>query len=630
MPMESSTKEIDFSLFPHMVEVLDSFDDDSCTEITLQWAARLGKTFGVHVMIASTLANHPFPCIFGDANQDSVKMVFKRLWQTLGAVRELQDTLPSRQAQKNDLIETSVGTVYGAWAGSPQTAADKDARLVILNEADKMVPNSTRLEADFRLLLKKRAKNFTRPKIVQCSTPTVEGHSYIESMRLAGDNRRREVPCPHCGHFQELRTGDGKTKGGLRFERLKNGKLDPQKALETAWYECEVCPDKITEGHRLRMCQSGLWVPEGCSVRDGKIVGEPARRGGHHSFGPLSSLHGLVGTTLHTQAKRWVDALLNQHRSEAVRDYLNSEEGKTWSPAPSVQLMSALEQRMGEDRPIGIVPGWARFLTMGADVSKLGDDDYQFHWWVSAWGVGGRGCKVDLGTIYTRKAFKEWAKNQTWHCPERGGIFRPRIRLVDSGYFTQAMYEFCDGSGDLFIPIKGSNKDPEKPFSKDDSGEVMSKGAFRGEKVSWKKKLKETFQQFDLVLINTNLSQMWCEDRLSGEIGPEDPSWYSIPKDCFRPENIAKVDLPRHLVGDYRHDGAWLKRYEEQHYRDAWRYSRVAADIHTSNGTNWDNPADEIILAQNAAGPTNDGPSQGTSGLWGGAFLVTDRDYGEG
>lgn len=626
MPMESSTKQIDFTLFPHMIEVLDSFDDNSCTEITLQWAARLGKTFGVHVMIASTLANHPFPCIFGDANQDSVKMVFKRLWQTLGAVRELQEALPSRQAQKNDLIETSVGTVYGAWAGSPTTAADKDARLVILNEADKMVPHSTRLEADFRMLLKKRAKNFARPKIVQASTPTVEGQSYIEAMRLAGDNRRREVPCPHCGHFQELRTGDGKSPGGLRFERLKNGKLDVQKAFDTAWYECERCPEKITEGHRLRMCQSGLWVPEGCVAVDGKLVGEPARRGSHHSFGPLSSLHGLVGTTLNSQAKRWVEALLNQNRSEAIRDYLNSEEGKTWSPAPSATLMSSLELRMGEERPMGIVPGWARFLTLGADVSKLGDSDYQFHWWVSAFGVGGRGCLVDLGTIFTRNAFKEWAINTTWHCPERAGMFKPRVRLVDSGSFTGAIYEFCDSSNGLFTPIKGSNNDPDKPFSNDESGQMMSKGAFRGEKVAWKKKLKEVLRQFDLVMINTNLSQMWCEDRLNGAIPADNPSWYSIPKECFSSEKIAKLDLPRHLVGDYRHDGSWLKRYEEQHYRDAWRYSRVAADIHTDNGLTWDNPPDEIILgSKERSSPTRTG-SQGISGLYGGDFLVTDRE----
>ena len=629
MPMQSSTKTLDFSRFPHVIDVLDSFDDDSCEEITLQWAARLGKTFTFHIMIASTMANRPFPCIWGDSDESSVIKVFDRLWQTLEAVEGLRDSLPARQAQRQDQICTKVGTVYGAWARAPRTAADIDARLVILNEADKMVQASTSLEADFRLLLKKRAKNFAHKKIVQASTPTVEGKSYIEAARLAGDNRRREVPCPHCGHFQTLRTGDGVTPGGIRFEKLHNGKISLLKAKETAWYDCEKCRGKIEEGHRLKMLQSGLWVPEGCYVHNGKIAGVPERPGPHHSYGPLSSLHSLVsGASIGDQAQRWAEAITSQTRSEAIRDYSNSDEGITWSPAPSVQLISSLESRLGEDRPMGIVPAWTRFLTLGADVSGLGTEDLQFHWWVSAWGVGGRGCQIDAGTIYRRSEFMGWLRTVTWHCPERGGMFRPAVALADSGSFTQLIYEMCDQSGGLLIPIKGSSRHPDKPFSNDDAGYLMAKGGFRGEEDASRRRLKKSYGEYDLVLINTHLSQEWCEERLNGVIGPTEPSYYSVPKEIFTPEKIAVMDLPRHMVGDYRHGGSWLKRYEDQHYRDAWRYSRVAADIHSKNGSLWDDPADEIILPNQEQRATPATEYGGTPGLFGGSFLATDRYYG--
>jgi phage terminase large subunit GpA-like protein len=629
MPMQSSTKTLDFSRFPHVIDVLDSFDDDNCEEITLQWAARLGKTFTFHLMIASTLANHPFPCIWGDADETTVHNIFDRLWQTLDSVDELRESLPPRNLRKNDQICTKVGIVYGGWAKSAATAADKDARLVILNEADKMVQASTRLEADYRLLLKKRAKNFPHPKIAQASTPTVLGKSYIEAARLKGDNRRREVPCPHCGHYQTLRIGDGKTPGGVRFEKLHNGKMCPTKAKETAWYDCEKCRARIEEGHRLKMLQSGLWVPEGCYVHDEKIAGTPTRPGTHHSFGPLSSLHSLVsGASIGDHAKRWVDANTDQNRSESLRDFLNSDEGLTWSPAPSVTLISSLEQRLGEERPMGIVPAWARFLTLGADVSGLGSEDLQFHWWVSAWGVGGRGCQIDAGTIYRRSEFKDWLKTVTWHCPERGGMFRPAVSLVDSGSFTQLIYEMCDQSNGLMIPVKGSSRHADKPFSNDDAGYLMAKGGFRGDDDASRRRLKKSYGEYDLVLINTHLSQEWCEERLNGIIGPTEASYYSVPKEIFSLEKIAVMDLPRHMVGDYRHGGSWLKRYEEQHYRDAWRYSRVAADIHTKHGSLWDDPTDEIILPQPERRDTQSTEHQGTPGFFGGAFLVTDRFYG--
>lgn len=628
--MESSTKTVDFSLFPHCVEVLDSFDDDSCEEITLQWGARLGKTFSIALMIASTLANRPFPCVFGDADETSVIRVFRRLWQTLDGVADLKEALPAPNARKNNLIVTSVGTVYGAWAGSANTAADLDARLVILNEADKMVPLSTRTEADFRLLLKKRNKLFPHPKTVQASTPSVEGLSYIDACRRAGDNRRREVPCPHCGHFQTLRTGDGVKPGGMRFERLLSKKLDAKKARDTAWYECEKCLGRIEEGHRFKMCNAGLWVPEGCAVANGKIVGQPTRPGPHHSFGPLHSLHSLVGTTLGGQAYRFVEALLSQFKSEAIRDWKNSEEGEVWSAAPSTQLMSSLEGRIGEERPLGIVPAWVKFVTVGCDVSALGDGDHQFHWWASGWGLGGRGCLIDCGTIFGSEKLLEWASTVTFHCPERGGMFKPSIVLVDSGYFTNAMYELCDRSDGLLTPVKGGNRDADKPFSNDIAGNEMVKGAFRGEKEAWRKRLKEALQQFDLIEINTHLTQQWCEDRLNGVIKFTHASWYSVPKVIFTVEKKAQVDLPRHMVGDYLHGGSWLKRYREQDYRDAWRYSRVGAEIHTKNGAEWDALIDTIILADQARTPvpTSD-ENQGTTGLFGGSFLITDRNYGE-
>lgn len=628
MPREAKTRRLDFEMFPHVPDVLDAFDNPDIHEITCQWGAQLAKTFSIQLCLASVIANNPLPCVFADADERSVLRVFKRFWQLLNKIPEIREVLPPPHAQRDDFIETKVCVVHGAWAGSASMAADYPAAVVILNECDKMVPLSTRSEADFRLAIRDRTSGYKNPKIINISTPSVTTRSFVEGRRFLGDNRRREVPCPRCGHFQCLRTGDGKRPGGLKFDRL-NGKLHAETAEATAWYECEMCRGRIEEGDRWKMCNAGLWVPEGCSVIDSKIVGTPTRPGRHASFGPLHSLHSLMpGITLGTQARKYVEALLDQNRSEAIRKWMNSEEGETWNPAPPAQLMSSLESRLAEDRPVGVVPPWVRFVTIGADVSSLGDSDNQFHWFASGWGEKGRGCLIDFGTVFTRAQFREWVEKVQFACPERGGFFIPSISLVDSGSFTNTIYEFCDASKGKLTPIKGSSSDGTA-FARDGSMQLMAKGAFRGEAEAWKKRLKVMQNQFDLIEINTHLTQQWCEDRLRGVIGSASPSWYSFPRELFSVEKMAVVDLPKHLVGDYLHDGRWDKRYEDQHYRDAWRYSRVAAEIHTKNGTLWDSIADCLQTSSSARPVISSAFIPGVPGMTGTHFLFTDRTDGE-
>jgi hypothetical protein len=164
------------------------------------------------------------------------------------------------------------------------------------------------------------------------------------------------------------------------------------------------------------------------------------------------------------------------------------------------------------------------------------------------------------------------------------------------------------------MPIKGSSdkKDDQETFSKNDAGLRLSKGAFRGEDQPWKRKIKERMRAYDLVLVNTHLSQGWIEDRVQGRVEREHPMWYSIPEFYFVRTESQKEDLIRHITGDYLRDGKWVKRYNDQHYRDAWRYSAVGADQHSKDGRDWDSLVDTIILETSEYTvtpiPDDDGP----------------------
>lgn len=624
MPRESKTKRLDFDQFPHTRAWLDAFDDPDIEEITLQTGAQLSKTFTAQLMLASVLDNDPSPCVFADADQDSVIRVFKRFWDLLDQIPSLAACLPPPNLRRQDHIETSVAVVYGAWAKSSSKAADYGARVVILNECDKMVPLTTRAEADFRLAIRDRAHGYKRKKIVQISTPSIKGESYIEQQLHLGDNRRWNVPCPHCHGHQELKTGNGKALGGIKGIKNPAGFVDPAWAAEHAWYECEHCGGRIEEFHRAAMCRAGVWVPEGCFFSDGKVCGTPVRAGKHASFGNLHELNSLLpGVTIQSEAAAYAKALVSSKRSDAIRNWMNSHEGKTWDPAPPVTETSAIQVRLAEPRPLGVVPEWARFLTMGIDVSWLGDNDFSFHWLVSAWGVGGRGGLVAFDTTHTRAVFRDWITKAEFHCPSRQGVFRLAKAVIDTGSKANSIYEYCDSLGGLLLPIKGGSHDEGEDFDKKHQGDIMSKGGFRGTQHAWQKRLKEKLRRYDLLSVNTHLSQQWCEDRLKGLISQADASWYSFPEEVFSSQNLGRVDLPKHLIGDYLRDGKWLKRYDAQHYRDAWRYSMVAADSHVADGTLWASPSDTIILP--VSRQTTTATDTETRSLFGAPFIATDR-----
>ena len=96
-------------------------------------------------------------------------------------------------------------------------------------------------------------------------------------------------------------------------------------------------------------------------------------------------------------------------------------------------------------------------------------------------------------------------------------------------------------------------------------------------------------KRFDLLTANTQRSQEWVEDQLTGMIKRDDPGWYSIPLEALQGQTIGEIDLVKHLLGDYLDGSSWKKRYDDQHFRDAWRYSVILAWYHTANGRNWKN-----------------------------------------
>lgn len=623
-------------LFPHAKEPLDCFDDPTIRQISLQWAARLGKTSIAQVCLAKQADTRPAPMAFSDADQKSVQRVLKRLWKILDKVPGLQGRLPPRHLRSNDMVEAVDFMIHGAWSGSSSTAADYAAMVVVMNEIDKMSKKKS-AEADFAIQMKDRALGFARHKILAMSTPSRKGSSRIETLRLEGDNRRRVVPCPFCNFFQVLIEGNGRDPGGLRWKKGPNGHSDAAIAEETAWYECIKCLREIRDEHRYEMLNAGVWVPEGMDVDSrGRLIGKALRRGDHASFGPLSSLYSLLPSmNWGFLAKESVESRRpssDGRPREKRRRFVNSILGETWDDAPPENIQHELAARLCIPGQLqGICPSWVRFLTRGCDAG--GHEEGQSSvmdslWWeVWGWGQDGRCALIDYGVSSPEELGEQLPSktnpNGIVYPHEDGGAPLPvSLTLIDSSNFTTPVYQYCRKYRNVF-PVKGSSKS-DFPTAYKLTGMEVATSVKQAE-------MQLKLGGLVLFIANSQQSQEWIEGVVRGNTKPTDPFGVSLPEMVGSDFGFLNQLTAEYPVDERNENGyivqTWKKRGKNE-WRDAARYAWVAAFKQTNNGRYFANlpPRSTLAAAQAAAAAARPRtPSNHFTTPDGRPYLVSDR-----
>jgi phage terminase large subunit GpA-like protein len=175
------------------------------------------------------------------------------------------------------------------------------ARYAFLDEVDAY-PGDVDGEGDPVGLVKRRTNTFGRTaKMFLVSTPTVHGSSRIEREYEMSDQRRYNVPCPHCGGLQ-----------WLKFERLRRERGAP----ETAVYACEHCEEPIEERHKATMLPGGFWEPTA-------VTQDPDCIGFH-----ISALYSPLGWMSWADiAREWEQA---QGDASKLKTFKNTILGETW------------------------------------------------------------------------------------------------------------------------------------------------------------------------------------------------------------------------------------------------------------------------------------------------------------
>lgn len=567
----------------------DAWDNPAARTIALQFGTRLGKTFFGLCCTLFMAENSPAPGMHANATEQLCTQVMERGYEMIRRRQSLRDLMASRH--ETDWRQTEFRfkgcKVFGAWARSVSTLADKDVLFGHAAEIDKWEHQSTSKEADPLALFTDRFKNYQsiRKQILE-STPTLRGHSRIEDRLQSGTDCRLNVPCPQCRKYQTLETGSESTPFGVKFDRAKNGRSDPAIAFDTARYLCRHCQAELRDHDRAWMIRRGVWIPRGCEVNDEAaiaaaeerlqpdfsgekwrgwksspwIIGTPARDGVDHSY-QLSSLYAL--------SLSWGDIASEfvkcHDRPQLLRNFVNQWKAETWELKKRAHSADELAQRLRGTHRRGVVPDACGVITIGIDVQI----DH-FVWVAVGFGMEDRAFVLDYGTALTWPELRREVLSHRFP-GESFGQLPIAMGGMDSGHRTDEVFGYCQEIGDALRPTKGFDTldKPILPSSLEWSrSETRRITAVAAKMFLWK--FNKGYWQEEL--------QRRLDILTAGK-----PGSLSIPCDCVEDydfieqiANNAPVEQPNGKI-------IWEKIHESNpdDYRDALIIARVTKEMWT-------------------------------------------------
>jgi len=239
---------IRFDNAPYQREPLDLTADPECNRITLMWSAQVGKTTLALCAQAYKIVQDPQSQIMMQPSQGDLgtwlETKFNPLVESNPEMERRIAKPRAREGVNNSRMKSYPGGfLMFSWSGSAKTTRGRSAPFVVTDETDGYERGH---EGHPVSLLWQRAATFgDRRKLLEISTPTIKGASWIEAAFEQGDQRFFYVPCVHCGHEQKL--------------QWKNVIWDEGKP-ETAKYGCENCGSLWSDAERYTAIRGGHWI----------------------------------------------------------------------------------------------------------------------------------------------------------------------------------------------------------------------------------------------------------------------------------------------------------------------------------------------------------------------------------
>jgi phage terminase large subunit GpA-like protein len=587
---------------PPIFEALERY-----RRIIIVCGSQMGKTGGLLNVIGRELDDSPAPILYVGPTKNNVSTVIEpQITAMLKSAPSLwSKTDHSRRAQR--LAKTVAGvSLRLAWAGSPTELASQFAKIVLIDEFDRMAPIPG--EGDIMTLGEARNSNYAAGRAIGTSTPTegnveVERHpeTGIEHWKPAdtkdvlspiwryfqeGTRFEWAVPCPHCSEYFIPRLRH------LWWPKDEGGKnCSPRVAKKEARLICPTNGCTIEDSHKAAMNAAGRYLAPGQRVVEGAVVGEPP-----DSDTASFWISGLMSPwkTFGDRAADYIRAL-NSGDQERLRVVINTGFGELYAFRGDAPPAAAVRACAGP-YVTGQLLANARVLTCGVDVQKK-----RLVYAVRAWGYSMESWLVDYGELWgeTDHAAAWEQLGELLERPygaegEKPGLLIRRMG-IDSGYRPgdkwrrpdNLIYDFCLRHRRA-VPTKGRDRlnKPLLPSLIDVTfrGQVHKKG-------------------LQLWHLDSDYFKSWVQGRL---VWPEDqPGRFWVPQDvtddyCMQLTAEARVPKPSGLA-------VWVKVRQENHFLDCEAINVAMAQ---SLGIHRRRKPAVAETAESPVGPSSPSPSR--------------------
>jgi len=426
---------------PYLKEIIDLFSPlSNVQKVVIMKGAQLGFSVGVlENLIGWIIDCEPGPTMFVTADKELAESVIEtrvdRMIESAGIQHKIFAQVEKAHGRKTGDTKSKKEFAGGFLLPVGPNVAGKlrsySIKTVLFDEVDGF-PLEIGSEGDPLKLAERRTDAFSRQrKILYISTPLVDDSSRIKPLFESGDQSKYFVPCKKCGTMQVL------SWDRIKYKVDETGRLD----WDSVYYQCESCLEPWKNDDKSYFLERGEW-------RATATPSEPDFRSFH-----LSSLYSPIGfRPWESIVNEWIQVKDDQSK---LKVFVNTVLGETWqerSEAPDwARIMLRREEYLA-----GELPKYAQplVLTLGADVQA---DRIEAE--IVAWGEGKESWSVsyhviegDTSDLESRAWRGLYDLLQTIHAG-----MPITMALVDAGYNTTQVYQFCEMFSGGVMPCMGES-----------------------------------------------------------------------------------------------------------------------------------------------------------------------------
>ena len=385
---------------PYFKEVMDAFSDVATRRIVVKSAAQIGKS-EVLLNVTGYYAQLK-PCnillvqpTLADAEDFSKDRLSRMIADTRSLTPLFYDKVKTRDGAQTILSKFyRGGRVLLVGANSPSGLASRPIKVLLCDEVDRYPADCG--EGDPVLIAEKRTSNFFDAKVGMFSTPTIKGMSRIDVEYDLGTQEEWSHCCPVCGEWHCLNWLD----------------------MTEAGWRCPSCREVFSEAVMRRAPQKYI-AHNQSDVRSFYINGFAS---------PWLSWSKIM--------REWREAKGDPLREAVV---VNTRFGKSYEATTvegNEEVYMNRRVRYGSE-----VPADVEALTAAVDVqnNRL---EYEVVGWSAAKRYGISRGIIALDPTDTRSwSLLDEVLDRDYTTPS--GRLKVVRTFVDSGYFTQRVYEYC-------------------------------------------------------------------------------------------------------------------------------------------------------------------------------------------